>query len=282
MSKSTRTDRRGLSTVATSRTTGDGENYQFGRCTYRPGGHLGPREQKAFQLVVLLSGSLRVTVDGAAYNLAPGDAILQNAGHRELYRFSKEQESEHSWCHISPRLLSRDDVRLLRAVTGVHKAPSPIHLLIEEGLAAGTHDRADLHAAMAAMARACLLLFAAHVRIVGERAASIPAHPALDRATELAATHSATLRSAGDLARRAGISTTHLRFLCRRAGRESPSAMLRRLKAERAIQLIRSTGLTLAEIADACGYANAFHLSRAVRQRTGHSPRSLRRSDWNR
>ncbi len=282
MSKHARTARRELPDAAVSRTTGDRKSYQFGKCAYGAGGHLGPRAQKDFQLVVLISGSLRVTVDGAAHELAPGDAILQFPGHRELYRFARDQESKHTWCAISPRLLSRDDVRLLRSATGVHKALSPIHLLIEEGLAAGTHDCADLHAAMAALARACLLRFAAHARPIGERAAPAPAHPALARAADLAATHSATLRSAGDLARRAGISTTRLRSLCRGAGRESPSAMLRRLKAEHAIQLIRSTGLTLAEIADACGYANAFHLSRAVRQHTGHSPRTLRQSDWNR
>ena len=88
------------------------------------------------------------------------------------------------------------------------------------------------------------------------------------------------LRSAEDLARRCGISAAQLRAICRRQGGESPSRMIWRLKVEHAIQLLRSTGLTVGEIAVDCGYANPFHLSRAVKKHTGHAPRDLRRLEW--
>ncbi len=92
----------------------------------------------------------------------------------------------------------------------------------------------------------------------------------------MASHHYAGIQSAEELARRVGISATQLRLLYRREGGESPSDMIWRLKVEHAIQLIRSTGLTLGEIATDCGYANPFHLSRSVKRYTGHSPRSLR------
>lgn len=53
--------------------------------------------------------------------------------------------------------------------------------------------------------------------------------------------------------------------------------MIWRLKTGLAVQLLRATGLTLAEVADQCGFANAFHLSRCVKERTGLSPRALRK-----
>ena len=133
---------------------------------------------------------------------------------------------------------------------------------------------------MLALARSCLLRFAADARL-DRREASPPLHPALERALEIAATAYAELHSAEDLAQRVGISVTQLRSLCRNSGRESPTDMIWRLKAEHAIQMIRSTGLTLGEIADSCGYANPFHLSRSVKQYTGNSPRQLRREEWN-
>ena len=267
--------------VTRAKTSGDDKNYHFGRTVYLPGGRCGPRVQSAVQLIVLIRGKLRVTVGDTIHELAPGEAILQHPGAREFYRFSPDEESEHTWCQISPDLLSKRDRRMLRAVVGVHKAPSSIHLLIEEGLAVPSHDNTELHEAMAALARACLLRFAAHARSLDRRDASAPPHPVLERALEFAALQFAGLHSAEDLARRVGISATQLRSLYRRAGWESPTDMIWRLKVEHAIQLIRSTGLTLGEIAADCGYANSFHLSRSVKKHTGHSPRSLRQGEWN-
>ena len=157
-----------------------------------------------------------------------------------------------------------------------------LHLFIEEGLAVPNHHHAALHDAMAALARACLLRFAADASPGDRGRTGPPPHPALQRALDMAATHYSELRSTEDLARRAGISPSRLRVLCRHAGSESPSAMIWRFKVEHAIQLIRSTGLTLGEIAGACGYANPFHLSRSVRRHTGHSPRRLRQDQWKR
>ncbi|MEO8206735.1 MAG: AraC family transcriptional regulator [Chthoniobacterales bacterium] len=265
-----------------TRTCGDGKSYLFGKAVYLSGGRFGPWLQKDYQLVIIISGSVRVTVDGVSYDVLPGEAILQSPGCRTFYRFSEKQESEHTWCELSPSLLSVQDKRLLKSIVGAHKVPSSIHLLIEEGLAIRSHESKDLHHAMSALARACLLRFAAHARSLDQRDTAAPLHPALDRAMEIAASHYAELHSAEDLAQRAGISATQLRTLHRRAKMESPTDMIWRLKVEHAIQLIRSTGLTLGEIAEHCGYSNPFHLSRSVREHTGYSPRSLRQREWNR
>jgi AraC-like DNA-binding protein len=262
--------------------SGDWKDYLFGKAVYPPGGRLEQRTQKDYQLIVLISGSLRVTVEDIAYDLAPGDAILQHPGLREVYRFSETKTSEHTWCQVRPGIFTAHEKRLLKHAVGVRKAPASVHLLIEEGLSARSSDETYLHEAMLHLARACLLRFAAHARMLDRKDAAVPIHPALERALEIAAQHYAELRSAGDLARRVGISVTQLRVLCRQAGRESPTDMIWRLKAEHAIQMIRSTGLTLGEIADSCGYANPFHLSRAVKRYTGDSPRHLRRDEWKR
>ncbi len=263
------------------RRSGDEKSYVFGKAVYPPGGRCGPRTQHDFQLVVLIQGSLRVTVDNVTHNLSPGEAILQHPSGREFYRFSTEAESIHTWCQISPGLLSPADRRLLRSAHGVYQAPSSIHLLIEEGLAVQNQGSSALHDAMAALARACVLRFAAHASSLDYRNTAAPLHPALQRALDIAATDYAELHSAEDLARRVGISASRLRTLCRAHG-ESPSTVIWRHKVEHAIQLIRSTGLTLGEIADNCGYANPFHLSRSVRRHTGYPPRRLRQVEWKR
>jgi transcriptional regulator GlxA family with amidase domain len=263
-------------------TSGDFTRYVFGKTVYPREGHCGPRVQRDYQLIILISGHVRITVDKTVYELRPGEGVLLCPGHREFFRFSEKEESEHSWCQVAPELLSREDKRLLRSAGGVHNVPASVHLLIEEGLAVRHHGNEELHDAMQALARACLLRQAAHARSLERKGSSAPLHPALERALEMGATHYAELRSAEDLAARAGISANQLRSLCRQAGRESPSDMIWRLKVEHAIQMIRSTGLTLGEIAESCGYANPFHLSRSVKKATGYSPRRLRQEEWNR
>jgi len=262
--------------------SGNGTDYLFGKVVYPPGGRVEPRIQKDYQLIVLNSGALHVTVEDIAYELAPGDAILQHPGLREVYRFAEESKSEHTWCQVAPGHFSAHEKRVLSESVGVRKSPTAARLLIEEGLAVRGADESYLHEAMLNLAQACLLRFAAHTRMLDRNITATPLHPALDRALEIATLHYAELRSAEDLARRAGISVTQLRSLCRQAGRESPTDMIWRLKAERATQMIRSTGLTLGEIADSCGYANPFHLSRSVKRYTGDSPRQLRRDEWSR
>lgn len=259
-----------------ARTSGNEEKYLFGKAIYAPGGHCGPRIQPDFQLVVLIRGSLRVTVNGVVYDLAPGEAILQHPSGSESYRFSTEVESTHTWCQVAPGVLSPEDRGLLLRTHGVAQAPSSIHLLIEEGLAIQGLGSEELHYAMAALSRACLLRFAAHIIARDHRNATAPLHPALEKALDIASVHYAEIRSAEDLAQRVGISASRLRALCREARGESPSDMIWRLKLEHAIQLIRSTGLTLGEIAEDCGYANPFHLSRSVLRHTGYAPRQLR------
>lgn len=269
-----------IQSVIRAKTSGNWSRALFGKAVYFPGGHNGPRIQNSFQLVVLLGGSLRVTVEETPHELAPGDALLLHPGRREYFQFSATRESEHSWCQVAPGCLSRGDKRLLATAEGVRKAPSAVHVLIEEGLSTGHDEEAALGEAMLAMGRACLLRFAAEVRLL-DRRESAPPHPALERAQEVAEVHFAELHSAEELARRVGVSVSQLRALCRQAGRESPSDMIWRLKAEHAIQMLRSTGFTLGEISEACGYANPFHLSRSVKARTGLSPRHLRRGEWN-
>ncbi|MEO6848311.1 MAG: AraC family transcriptional regulator [Chthoniobacterales bacterium] len=267
--------------VSRMRLTGDPKAYLFGQAVYPLKGCFRRTLQEDFQLIVVLSGTVRVKTGRTRYELKPGDGILQQPGHREVYEFSETEETSHTWCQVSPHVLSTKDKQLLKRAVGVYKIPAAVHLLIEEGLAVEDHTHEAMHSAMQALARACLLRFVSHACLMEKTKNDIPLHPVLERALEIVASDFAQLHSAEDLAKRVGISTIQLRALFLQAKMESASAMIWRLKTEHAIQLLRSTSLTLGEIADYCGYANAFHLSRSVKRRTSYSPRELRNREWN-
>lgn len=74
------------------------------------------------------------------------------------------------------------------------------------------------------------------------------------------------------LAGLAGVSVRHLERLFRRHLGCTPGEHYRRLRLDRARKLLRQTGLSVLEVAVACGFASASHFSRAFRAEFGHPP----------
>lgn len=254
------------------------DSYTFVRAIYEPGGSFGPHWQRAYQLVVMLQGEAHVQVQRESVVLRKGEGILMQPGWRVFYRFSREQRSIHTGCQLETSCLSKGERLLLAGVRGVHPVPAAVHTLIGEGLASPVTAGRNFFAATVLIAKACILRFAAHV--LESPGSGHPLHPAMGRAMEILEHEPVELHTAGDLAERCGISVSRLRQLFREAGKGSPSALLWQIKTAHAVRMIRSTGLTLGEIADQSGFANAFHLSRSVRKLTGHPPRELRRLEW--
>jgi AraC-like DNA-binding protein/mannose-6-phosphate isomerase-like protein (cupin superfamily) len=78
------------------------------------------------------------------------------------------------------------------------------------------------------------------------------------------------------LAHAAQLSTSQLTRLYRHHMDCAPMQRLRRLRVERATQLLRSGTLSIKQIAALCGFADPNHFSRVYRQDTGRSPRAQR------
>jgi AraC-like DNA-binding protein len=74
------------------------------------------------------------------------------------------------------------------------------------------------------------------------------------------------------VAAKCGITREHFIREFRVRHRESPGAMLRRLRLEHARTMLAATELGLAEVARACGFASANSFGRAYRARYGRSP----------
>lgn len=82
-----------------------------------------------------------------------------------------------------------------------------------------------------------------------------------------------------ELATEAKLSTSHFCTAFRQTFGMSPHAFVIARRVERAKALMLDTDDGLADIADACGFADQAHLSRVFRQVTGSSPASWRRAN---
>lgn len=79
------------------------------------------------------------------------------------------------------------------------------------------------------------------------------------------------------LAEIAGCSTRYYDRLFQERFRESPKAFLLRLRIEYAKSRLAAVRRPLAEIAEECGFSDAYHFSKSFKARTGESPSEYRR-----
>lgn len=78
------------------------------------------------------------------------------------------------------------------------------------------------------------------------------------------------------LAAHAGVSVRQLERLSRSELSASVGEVYLSLRMDRAMELLRSTGMSVTEVAMACGFRSAAHFSRRFKQRHGRTPVSLR------
>jgi AraC-like DNA-binding protein len=89
--------------------------------------------------------------------------------------------------------------------------------------------------------------------------------------------HVGEVRALDELAEVAGLSRFHFARRFREEVGEPPWAFVRRVRAERAAELLRE-GRTPAEAAHEAGFADQAHLTRALRERFGRTPGQIRRA----
>lgn len=79
------------------------------------------------------------------------------------------------------------------------------------------------------------------------------------------------------LAKRAGVSLRQLERLCLALLGASVAEIYMGIRLDRAMELLRSTGLSVTDIAIACGFRSPAHFSRRFKERHGHPPALQRR-----
>jgi AraC family transcriptional regulator of arabinose operon len=244
-----------------------------GSITYPAGGTHGPRRLDGWQLVLLHSGSVRIDTGSRVIMLEPGEVCLLAPGARDLFHFSKVTPSWHRWvtlylsgpdAPLSWRLPEQAKIKLPAALNGI------VDAMLQLQLSGTAYDDVGLRC-LAVAAMACYLADA------GKRAARLSPHPALERMHGAIRAGFGSALSLEDLARAAGLSREYLIRLCRRVYGQTPMQLVWTHRFERALDLLRNTGLSVGDIAERCGFAACQHFTRLIRRRTGLTPTQIRR-----
>ncbi|MCX7819108.1 MAG: AraC family transcriptional regulator [Kiritimatiellae bacterium] len=252
-------------------------HVSFGQVRYQPGGYCGPRVQRDYQLVMLHSGACEVRVDGSARRLLPGLVYLFTPGHRELFRFARDGETHHSWCSVAPSLVGGVLRRELAGGAEGVAVSDALEKIFAAAFSLPPPAHAAARAVVEALGRAALAEFA---RLRREASAALGRDPCVQRALRHMEGHLADRECLEGARRAACCSPNALLYKFRAATGLTPARYLWRLRTERGAAMLTETGLSVAEIADRCGFANPFHFSRCVRRLFAMSPRQLRRRAW--
>lgn len=252
-----------------------------GDVLYAQGGSFGPRRQTDYQLVVVHSGSLTLTLDDELLEVPENFGILLSPGHIEYFCFARDRETRHSWIALASDVLPTPLRRELECLRG----PAPFlgsmaTLLDAARQIVGRGEQSGLvrDSGYEALATTILCAFASAV-LDGMRHVK-PGEGVLWRMERFIAESYARPLTLNDISRAAGASRQHLLKLCRVSGKPTPTEQLYAKRLEVAADLLLHTGFSIAEIAGQCGFSNQFHFSRKFKQISGSSPSSWRGLRW--
>jgi len=245
-----------------------------GRAIYPPGGSLGPRMQRYVQLVAMHAGSLDLHLDGERRRYGPGHLVWLIPGQRLYFEFSKTEESWHSW--IDYYGAAPDQVLRLLEANPSRLAPNhEIERLLSDAVNWQISGRQTQEELVRSAAYQVLLIYLDEAsRGLG---AGSPPHPSVLQVMRHAANHLSQNITLADLAARASVTPEHLCRLFAQSGYPSPMAWLWGVRIRHGLGMLRSTGLSVEEIARQCGFRSPFHFSRKVKEATGLSPTEYRR-----
>jgi AraC family transcriptional regulator len=245
----------------------DPARVSVGEVVYPPGGTLGPRRQDDLQLMLVHSGSVRITVDdGAPAVHGPGTVARLLPGHREYFAFATDVATRHSWVQAHVAEPPTD----LPASSPLSTALAD---LVRDAVDAARTPLATARPLVAALAAAAFLRYAGEAQsppagTVERARAFVHAHagePDLDLAQVAAAAH---------------VSPPHLVRRFRAEVGVTPMAYLWQRRVAAGVDLLKHTGLPVGVVAARCGFKSVYHFSRRVKEATGASPVALRGARW--
>ncbi len=279
-----------LQTMKNSRTTYNGAKIEwaqrnvrsadasFGQVRYLPGGYCGPRVQRDYQLVLLYSGSCNVQVDKNRRVLKVGYVYLFKPGHRERFLFDNQCQTHHFWCAASPSGLPEDLRHSLDTVAEEGLAPSECFSRIVSSAFLLRSGRSS--PACHVIGTLATSLFYEFLNMSESAIAHAREDTCVIRAIRYMEDYFCDHDCLCNARRESGCSDNALLYKFTRYAGTTPARYLWRIRTEKGLGLLTDTGLSIAEIAERCGFKTPFHFSRCIRRIQGVSPREVRRSAW--
>jgi AraC-like DNA-binding protein len=252
---------------------------RIGETVYPPGGSYGPAWQRNLELVLVYTGSARVSVDGEPLlHIPPGWVALRLPHRLEHYAFDDSVPTHHSWVELYVESWPTSLLDRFSALPPLVPISSALTTLISDGIAVTRTPWSTAEPLIASLAAAAVWRYVAEAEsntrggddIVERARHFIHSHvedPEIDLQQIAAAAH---------------VSPPHLVRCFRRDLGVTPIAYLWQRRVAVGIDLLISTGLPVGDIATRAGFSSVYHFSRRVKAQTGLPPTKVRQERWSR
>ena len=217
-------------------------------------------------------------VDKTRRALNVGDVYLLKPGHREHFLFDRQTLTHHFWCSVTPACLPPALRHALAAMPDKGHPPSECFTRLVS--AAFLLRTGQSPAALQVVDTLALALFSEFLNLADHATLMVRDDACVIRALRYMEDRLGECGCLAGAQQAAGCSENALIYKFRAAVGTTPARHLWRLRTEKGLGLLAETGLSVAEIADQCGFRNPFHFSRHVRRMQGRPPREIRRLAW--
>lgn len=249
-----------------------------GVATYPPGATFGPRAMRDFEFVWMIEGDAEYRWGEQTVAAPEGAMVLCRPGVTDFFQWDQRRRTRHGYFHFNVNAVPGDWPEknawpLVRATTEGDVLRALFRHLISRG---GFGDASLRMLAMKLMMTAFVL--GQHDAVdVPRDALPAPVEAALAYMHATLDKNPSTPIDLNDLANAALVSREHLCRLFAASTGRSPVETVRLARLDRVAVLLSRSNYSVKEIADICGFANAFHLSRAIKNAFGRSPKELRK-----
>ncbi len=252
-----------------------------GVAVYPPGATFGPRRLADFEFVWLLQGTAEWRYDQGSIALGPNSLLLGRPGVQDSFIWDRTRPTRHAYLHFQlagqpPRLPDPARWPLVRTLPD----DDPLRPLLRYLLNIGEDRSRDHQHTVQEVLRLVLTLFvqgplpgrdeglpSPHLNTLLDFVRREWSRPGPTRPLSLA-----------ELAAGACISTGYLSRVFRHWYGTGPVAAFELLRLARAAMLLARSNLSVAAVADDCGFANPYHFSRRFRRAYGQPPGRYRRA----
>lgn len=256
--------------------------FSFGQARYRNGGRFGPITEPFLTLCCVFGGEVSLTVDGdAPIHLGSHEIGLIYNHERLVYDYPLGTDTHVGWVEAQPTLPAGEIDRLLSLLPRQLSGNDDLFELINMGLRlkpGPDSGRAllELNHALGVAAISAWLYQADRANRAG-RDSNDSRIPVVARlALRYIQSRYIYPIQLGDIADEVRVSPQYLTRVFNRTFGITPMRYVWRIRTLAALEALRRSNSTLAEIASGCGYQTPYHLSRHIKALTGRTPGEIR------
>lgn len=246
----------------------------FGDVWYNPGGEYGPRVERAYQFQMISMGEMHHFGEADQIVVPAGYVGLLLPGYQKLSRFSREHLTHLIWSWIDGEYIPDALQKRLPRLPSVLPCSTTFDHIAKAAL--GVRGWRKKHGQQM-LRTLSFAIMEEYIRLAQEGSGEKDLESPCERARLFLEENSEREDCLPQAYRKVGVTRQHLARLFQAAYGITPTRYLWQLRIERGAGLLKATGLTVAEIADRCGFKTPFHFSRLLKKMEGISPRELRR-----